>query len=176
MSSDVFSMPFLADRLNPMDVPVEWASWQPAKETTHLLAFPFLFEPATLVTYFRAINYGSMVKKFEDAFAMSQLIARMVHVAGDSQLPLHNKLKIATSNYLVLEIRRGNILKDAMDQLWKRQKRELLRPLKVRMGMDEGEEGVDHGGVQQEFFRLAFSEALNPDYGTASIHASKDND
>jgi len=176
MSSDVFSMPFLADRLNPMDVPVEWASWQPAKETTHLLAFPFLFEPATLVTYFRAINYDSMVKKFEDAFAMSQLIARMVHVAGDSQLPLHNKLKIATSNYLVLEIRRGNILKDAMDQLWKRQKRELLRPLKVRMGMDEGEEGVDHGGVQQEFFRLAFSEALNPDYGTASIHASKDND
>ena len=40
-----------------------------------------------------------------------------------------------------------------------------MRPLKVRMGMDEGEEGVDHGGVQQEFFRIAFGQALNPDYG-----------
>ena len=169
LPSDVFSMPFLADRLDPMEVSVEWALWQPSKGTTHLLCFPFLFEPATLVTYFRAINYDSMVKKFEDAFATAQLIARMVHVAGDRQLQFHNKLKIATSNYLVLEIRRGNILKDAMDQLWKRQKRELLRPLKVRMGMDEGEEGVDHGGVQQEFFRLAFSEALNPDYGIAFI-------
>ncbi|KAL8940571.1 MAG: hypothetical protein Q9211_002219 [Gyalolechia sp. 1 TL-2023] len=33
------------------------------------------------------------------------------------------------------------------------------------MGMDEGEEGVDHGGVQQEFFRIAISEVMNPDYG-----------
>lgn len=171
LSSEVFCMPFLADQLDSMGVPVEWASWQPSKSTTHLLSFPFLFEPATLVTYFRAINYDSMVKKFEDAFATAQLIARMVQVAGDSQEHVHNRLKIATSHCLVLEIRRGSILKDAMDQLWRRQKRELLRPLKVRMGMDEGEEGVDHGGVQQEFFRLAFSEALESDYGTATPHA-----
>ena len=172
LSSNVFYMPFLADRLNLMDVPVEWASWQPSKRTTHLLAFPFLFEPATLVTCFRAINYASMVKRFEDSLATVQLVGRMAQLAGDSQLQLHNKLKIATSNYLVLEIRRDSILKDAMDQLWRRQKRELLRPLKVRMGMDEGEEGVDHGGVQQEFFRLAFGEALNPDYGTSVIPVS----
>jgi len=170
LSSEVFCMPFLADQLDPMGVPVEWASWKPSKSTIHLLSFPFLFQPTTLVTYFRAINYDSMVKKFEDAFATAQLIARMVQVAGDSQEHVHNKLKIATSNYLVLEIRRGSILGDAMDQLWRRQKRELLRPLKVRMGMDEGEEGVDHGGVQQEFFRLAFSEALDSRYGTATSH------
>ena len=69
------------------------------------------------------------------------------------------------TNNLVLEIRRDNILTDALNQLWRREKRELLRPLKVRMGMDEGEEGVDLGGVQQEFFRIAIGEALNPDYG-----------
>jgi hypothetical protein len=33
------------------------------------------------------------------------------------------------------------------------------------MGMDEGEEGLDHGGVQQEFFRLLMAEALDPLYG-----------
>ena len=69
------------------------------------------------------------------------------------------------NNYLVLEIRRDKVLTDAMNQLWRRERRELLRPLKVRMGMEEGEEGVDHGGVQQEFFRVAIGEALNPDYG-----------
>ena len=69
------------------------------------------------------------------------------------------------TNNLVLEIRRDNILTDALNQLWRREKRELLRPLKIRMGMDEGEEGVDLGGVQQEFFRIAIGEALNPDYG-----------
>jgi hypothetical protein len=31
--------------------------------------------------------------------------------------------------------------------------------------MDEGEVGVDHGGVQLEFFRMAMEEALNPDHG-----------
>ncbi|KAL8940764.1 MAG: hypothetical protein Q9216_002644 [Gyalolechia sp. 2 TL-2023] len=37
------------------------------------------------------------------------------------------------------------------------------------MGMDEGEEGVDHGGVQQEFFRIAISKVMNPDYGMFTI-------
>jgi len=40
-----------------------------------------------------------------------------------------------------------------------------MRPLKIRLGEEAGEEGLDSGGVQQEFFRLAVAEALNPDYG-----------
>jgi hypothetical protein len=163
LPSDVFWIPPVSDRLDHMDVPVEWSTLQPSKATSHLLSYPFIFPPATLVTYFRAINYNSMVKMFESSFATAQLVARMTGFARDERVP--DRLRIARASYLVLEIRRDNILKDALDQLWKRQKRELLRPLKIRMGMDEGEEGIDHGGVQQEFFRLAFVEALNPDYG-----------
>ena len=77
------------------------------------------------------------------------------------------RLQKAVSHYLVLEVRRDNLLVDALNQLWRRERRELMRPLKVRMGMDEGEEGVDHGGVQQEFFRMAMSEAFSPEYGTS---------
>ena len=95
----------------------------------------------------------------------STLAIRMGSLAGRGEKDLFDRLKIAMATYLVLEIRRESILTDALNQLWRRQKRELQRPLKVRMGMDEGEEGVDHGGVQQEFFRIALGEALNPDYG-----------
>lgn len=65
----------------------------------------------------------------------------------------------------MLEIRRDRVLQDAFDQLWRREVRELLRPFKVKLGEDLGEEGVDLGGVQQEFFRLAIAEALDPKYG-----------
>lgn len=146
-----------------MDLPIEWLSRKVSKNTSNLLSFPFLFTPATLVTYFRAINYASMAKAFEVAWATFNLYQRMQHIARDERI--QHRLKAATNSYFVLEIRRDNILPDALDQLWRRQRRELVRPLKVRMGMDEGEEGVDHGGVQQEFFRVALGEALNPDYG-----------
>lgn len=52
-----------------------------------------------------------------------------------------------------------------MDQLWRRKPFELQKPLKIRLGMTQGEEGIDHGGVQQEFFRLAIAEALDAEYG-----------
>ena len=70
-----------------------------------------------------------------------------------------------TNTILVLDIRRDNILTDAMNQLWRRDLNELRRPLKVQLGIDEGEQGVDQGGIQQEFFRLAIAEAFDPDYG-----------
>ena len=107
-----------------------------------------------------------MAKAYESSWATFTLYQRMNHLARDPRI--QEKLKTATNSYLVLDIRRHSLLSDALDQLWWRQKRELMRPLKVRMGMDEGEEGVDHGGVQQEFFRIALGQALDPDYGMYS--------
>jgi hypothetical protein len=77
-----------------------------------------------------------------------------------------DSLKTATSRFMVLEIRRTNVLLDTFNSIWRREERELMRPLKIRLGEEGGEEGLDSGGVQQEFFRLAVAEALNPDYGT----------
>ena len=70
--------------------------------------------------------------------------------------------------FLIIEARRDNLLVDALNQLWRRARSELLRPLKVKLGRDEGEEGIDHGGVQLEFFRLAIGEIMEPDYGNDS--------
>jgi Amino-terminal Zinc-binding domain of ubiquitin ligase E3A len=166
LSEEIFQSPFISDRLDSLEIPVEWLSSNPSNKVVHLLSNPFLFPHPALVTYLRAINFSNMSRSFEASMTMLRLVTQMAFVdplpGAGGLLP---RLQKAVSHYLVLEVRRDNLLTDALDQLWRREKRELMRPLKVRMGMDEGEEGVDHGGVQQEFFRIAMTEALAPEYG-----------
>ena len=151
-----------------MQMPAEWATSDTDRNSVHLLSYPFLFPPSVLVSYFRAINYAAMYKAFESSAEAEHIAGKMIFERNPSALGglrLQDRLDGAQRGFLILEIRRGNVLVDAMNQVWRRQRRELMRPLKVRMGMDEGEEGIDHGGVQQEFFRVAVAEAFNPDYG-----------
>lgn len=167
LSPETFHTPFLSERLDPMDMPVEWLADTASSKSLHLLSYSFLFPPSALVTYFRALNFASMSKAYEAAMTTSRLVLHLAFAGDQNDGRLCTRLKTAMSTNLVIEVRRDNVLRDALNQLWRRERRELMRPLKVRMGMDEGEEGVDHGGVQQEFFRMAIGEALNPDYGMA---------
>lgn len=157
-------------------MPIEWLNFSPNKRTVHLLDYPYLFNPSTLVTYFRAINYSRMNQAYEIARDKEALIRHMVgeNRSGESRLmadedcqqKLHNRLRTATAKFMMLDIRRTHVLQDAFNSIWRREERELMRPLKVRLGEEDGEQGMDIGGVQQEFFRLAIAEALNPAYGT----------
>lgn len=153
-------------------MPVKWLSFESNKRTTHLLDHPYLFHPATLITYFRAINYSRMNSAFESANSMSAVIRSTLADALVRSRPLRDKLQerlsTATSCFMVLKISRQNVLVDAFNALWRREERELMRPLKIRLGEENGERGMDSGGVQQEFFRLAIAEAVNPDYGAFS--------
>jgi hypothetical protein len=163
-----FHTPFLSERLDPMEMPVEWLGILPNNRSMHLLSYPFMFPPSALVLYFRALNYSTMSKFYENAMTASRHVTQTAFsctIPIEDDVSLLARLKTSISTYLVLVIRRDNVLVDALNQLWRRERRELLRPLKVQMGMDEGEEGVDHGGVQQEFFRVAMAEAMNPSYG-----------
>lgn len=70
------------------------------------------------------------------------------------------------SHYLTLSVSRENVVTDAYEQIWQRHKSELLRPLKVRFGEDNGMEvGQDLGGVQIEFFNALFTELFYLDTG-----------
>lgn len=161
----------LANRLEVMNTPTEWVTSRQDRNTVHLLSYPFIFLPTTLVSFYRAINHAAMFKAFESSIIAVKLEAQMTFMdpnTGRGEIRFRDRLKTATSSYLVLAIRREDVLTDALNQLWRRERRELMRPLKVRMGMDEGEAGVDHGGVQQEFFRVALSESMRPDYGIFS--------
>ena len=164
---DLFHTPFLSDRLDVMSEPTAWLNtrWADGRSEVHLLDFPFLFPPSALVAYFRSINHAAMYAAYRDSVAASRLCGAVTWTdpdTGRGRIRLHERLHYGTTEYLVLEARRDHILMDAMNEIYRRQKRELMRPLKVRM---VGEEGIDHGGVQQEFFRVAIAEALNPDYG-----------
>ncbi|CAI7667859.1 hypothetical protein N7533_005173 [Penicillium manginii] len=162
-----FQTPFLADRLDPLEMPLAWVGGLSNNRTIHLLSYSFLFPPSFLVIYFRALNYSAMSKYFEAAMTTTRHVTQTafgsITIADDSALL--SRMKVSMSTYLVLVVRRDNVLTDALNQLWRREKRELMRPLRVQMGMDEGEEGLDHGGVQQEFFRVLMSDALDPAFG-----------
>lgn len=60
--------------------------------------------------------------------------------------------------YLMLEIRRDYVIQDTMSQLRLRM-HDLKKPLKFTFA---GEQGLDLGGVQKEFFQLVTQELLSP--------------
>ncbi|KAG1687004.1 hypothetical protein DVH05_005744 [Phytophthora capsici] len=68
------------------------------------------------------------------------------------------------SPYLVLKVRRENLVEDAMQQLvhLSTSAETLKKPLKVKF---VGEEGIDEGGVQKEFFQILIRQLLDPAYG-----------
>lgn len=132
----------------------------------HLASLPALFPLKRQVKNFRALNYARMCAAYKEGIYTSSLKERLFP-APDQQRHeyLEERLTKATARYLVLNVRRDLLLEDSLDQLWRRERRELIRPLKVRMGMELGEAGVDQGGVSQEFFRLAFRKAFDLDSG-----------
>ncbi|KAG7395958.1 putative E3 ubiquitin-protein ligase HTD2 [Phytophthora boehmeriae] len=73
-------------------------------------------------------------------------------------------LDTAPSPYLILKVRRENIVEDAMQQLvhLSSSSETLKKPLKVKF---VGEEGIDEGGVQKEFFQILIRQLLDPAYG-----------
>jgi hypothetical protein len=167
-----FRSDYFAERLDTIKTPIAWLSHTSTRQRQHLLDFPFMFSPSTLVSYFRSINFSRMSRAFEESTSLHDKIMVIAQRAGLTQHHkevLMERLRPAGSKYLILDIRRGTVLEDAFDQLWRREERELLRPLKVHLGESSGEEGFDSGGVQQEFFRLAIAEVLNPDHGAFTV-------
>jgi hypothetical protein len=64
--------------------------------------------------------------------------------------------------YLVLKVRRDHIVEDTLTKVDSKPNEDLKKPLKI---IFEGEEGVDEGGVQKEFFQVMLRELLDPNYG-----------
>ncbi|KAJ6256235.1 Ubiquitin-protein ligase [Drechslerella dactyloides] len=185
LEESYFHNQVLADRLEYKDMPVKWYLRKPKNanpdspdgpaarrslEPPHLLNAAFLLPPAALVKFFRSINFYRMSAAYDDALAMYRFVNQMADV---TRLDLYKSwlrnyimasYDIAMTVYLLIEVHRTSVVKDTLDQLVGRELRECLRPLKVRF-LDVGEEGVDHGGVQQEYFRLLWEEVTRGEYG-----------
>ncbi|CAJ0549206.1 Ff.00g028190.m01.CDS01 [Fusarium sp. VM40] len=169
-----FRVDYLSERLDSIEMPVDWLTFSSTRWRRHILDYPYIFSPDTLVSFFRSINFARMSRMFEESSSLKTRMSAIVDPGSlitnpHHKMVLQDLLRTASSKYLVLEIGRQNVARDAFDQLWRREKRELLRPLKVHLGENAGEEGFDSGGVQQEFFRLAIAECLDPGYGAFTV-------
>ncbi|CDH49286.1 ubiquitin-protein ligase e3a [Lichtheimia corymbifera JMRC:FSU:9682] len=71
------------------------------------------------------------------------------------------------SPYLVLCIRREHIISDTLHQLEQKTIHDLKKQLRVQF---VGEEGVDEGGVQKEFFQLIIRDLFDPKYGMFTMN------
>jgi ubiquitin-protein ligase E3 A len=67
-----------------------------------------------------------------------------------------------TTPFLVLNVRRDNLLEDTLSALSGQRIVDLYKPLKV---VFLGEEGLDWGGVRKEFFALVVEKLLEPELG-----------
>ncbi|KAF5024079.1 hypothetical protein F66182_3823 [Fusarium sp. NRRL 66182] len=169
-----FRVDYISERLDSIEMPVDWLDFISTRWKRHILDYPYIFSPDTLVSFFRSINFARMSRMFEESSSLKTRMSAIVDPGSlitnpHHKMVLQDLLRTASSKYLVLEIGRENVARDAFDQLWRREKRELLRPLKVHLGENTGEEGFDSGGVQQEFFRLAIAECLDPGYGAFTV-------
>ena len=163
-----FQIPVMGARFDFLKSPIQWLDCPKLENPAHLLLYPFVFNLKGQIACFRSMNYVRMFRKYEESILASRLLAQMSYpdaLTGRGEIRVQEKFEHLMKSYFVIEIRRDNVLLDAINQLYRREKRDLMKPLKVRMGMDEGEEGVDHGGVQQEFFRIAIAAVMNPEYG-----------
>ncbi|CAO3628009.1 unnamed protein product [Mucor hiemalis] len=105
--------------------------------------YPFMLNPAVKADVLKVESVFQMRHELQDAFfrALFQGV---------------------NSPYLVLEIRRDHIISDTLLQLEEKSIHDLKKQLRVQF---LGEEGVDEGGVQKEFFQLIVREIFDPKYG-----------
>jgi len=113
-----------------------------------IIEFPFVLTPVCKV---RLLNIESLVLQRHE-----------VQTAMVCQVFLGSPM---SNPFLVLKVRRNAVIEDALNQLAKigpKSQHAFKKPLKV---VFDGEEGVDEGGVQKEFFQLLIEELYNEDFG-----------
>ena len=127
--------------------------------------YPFLFDPISKTRIMRLDGLYQMSEEFEQAYVSQSLIvqAQKFLQDSDSVTDLEKKLVKAANPFLVLEIKRDQLIADTISQLQSKEK-DLKKPIRIKF-VHSGEEGMDQGGVQKEFFQCILSHLMDPSYG-----------
>ncbi len=78
MGDAQFRSEYFAERLNEVEMPVAWLSFTSTRQKQHLLDFPYMFNPSTLVSYFRSINFSRMSRSYEESSSLQSRMAAIV--------------------------------------------------------------------------------------------------
>ncbi|ORX50726.1 HECT-domain-containing protein [Piromyces finnis] len=164
---DRFYNDTISKRLNFKD---EYKNWKKLIDTKKYdefsyFKYPILFNPVSKTRILHIDAMVQMSQEFEDAFVNHALVIHAQHFLQDSSSisNLEDNLKDVTCPYLVLEVRRAHLVEDVLNQISKKEK-DLKKPLKVKF-VGGGEEGMDQGGVQKEFFQIITAQLLDQQYG-----------
>eukprot|EP00438_Fugacium_kawagutii_P016215 Skav233263 [mRNA] locus=scaffold4476:6494:16373:- [translate_table: standard] len=93
---------------------------------------------------------------------IESLLLQREEMRSSMALSVFLRFQTNPNPWLVLKVKRNSIVEDALQQLAVFGRDQLKKPLKV---VFDGEEGVDEGGVQKEFFQLLVEQLYNEDYG-----------
>jgi len=115
-----------------------------------VIEFPFVL---TAVSKVRMLNIESLLMQREEVRTARTAMAWQVVMRGRMSM---------MNPFLVLKVRRSAVIEDALQQLAVYGSQQYKKPLKV---VFDGEEAVDEGGVQKEFFQLLVEELYNEDFG-----------
>ncbi|KAI9243540.1 hypothetical protein BY458DRAFT_530581 [Sporodiniella umbellata] len=129
-------------------------------------SYPFLLPPSIKRKIILMDAMSQMSLEYEDACVNHTLVVhaqKLLSEAAGMLKELDGQLKSATCPYLLLEIRREHFVQDTLRQIsakWG----DLKKPLKIKF-VEGGEEGMDQGGVQKEFFGVLFEKMVSPQLG-----------
>lgn len=129
-------------------------------------SYPFLLPAVVKRKILHMDAMSQMSAEYEDACVNHTLVVHAQRLLSDAPSMVRNlemNLKSATCPYLLLEIRRENFVNDAFHQV-SQQWTNIKKPLKVKF-IEGGEEGMDQGGVQKEFFGVLFEKLLSKETG-----------
>ncbi|KAG2224509.1 hypothetical protein INT45_004354 [Circinella minor] len=129
-------------------------------------SYPFLLPPPVKRKILQLDAMSQMSAEYEDACVNHTLVVHARRLLSDAPRMVRNletNLKSATCPYLLLEIRREHFVEDTFHQV-SRQWVNIKKPLKIKF-VGGGEEGMDQGGVQKEFFNVLFEKLMAPSMG-----------
>ncbi|KAI8845168.1 hypothetical protein BJ741DRAFT_587163 [Chytriomyces cf. hyalinus JEL632] len=105
--------------------------------------YPFLLDSHAKGDILKIENMITMRHELQDSFFRAMFIG-------------------VNSPYLHLEVRRDHVVRDSVAQLTSKTAHDLKKQLRVSF---VGEEGIDDGGIQKEFFQMVVKEIFNPNHG-----------
>lgn len=143
---------FYNDAVNNEDFNIkeDFRRWKnPHKYDFSFCKYPFVYDPASKARILQVENQLAQMGEFNNVLLKGMM-------SGSSHMDM--------CPFLVLKVRRGpHLVQDTLIQINRAKEHEALKkPLKVKF---IGEEGVDEGGVQKEFFQLLVRELFNVEYG-----------
>ncbi|XP_057824874.2 uncharacterized protein LOC131036882 isoform X3 [Cryptomeria japonica] len=147
-SQVVDHMFFYNDAVNSEDfnIVADFKIWM-ERSSFSFCNYPFVYDTSSKSKILQLDSTMQMRNEFQDAIFRSILFE-------------------GTCPYLVLRVRRENLIRETILQI-RSHTEDLKKPLKVQF---IGEDGIDEGGVQKEFFQLLVRDIFDPKYGMFSYN------